>query len=337
MQGPSWKVGIVGCGRIAGLLDHPDSQGPPQTHAQAFWRHPHFKMEAVVESAQDRLRRFKETWQVPRGYVELQSMLKEERLDVVSITSPNEFHFLQAMEILQLPHPPRILWIEKPICLTEKETLQLLELFQGHPTRIIVNHTRRFDPAHQRLAEFLKAKPLGRLVRGRVTTYGGWINNGVHQVDTLRMLFGEEPQLISSTFSGPGRAQDADLEVTLRVQAGVISIETFPEFYFKLFESDFRFEKGRVRLLEAGAQMAVEKVEVNGRGERVLKPVEGFPIEGLVDPLSRAVEAMDRCLQGEDSFLKIGVDLEEACRTMKILWQAQEMAKEEAGLDLVRK
>lgn len=327
-----WRVGIVGCGRIAGLKDVPRSQGPVETHAQAYHRHPAFQLVAAADPSAERRHLFQKTWKVPLICSSLEEMLTRERLDAVSLCSPMELHFVQARWILSAGAPPQVLLMEKPVCLFPEELNRLRNLEGRTGIRIAVNHTRRFDPEYRRLAELTRMGQLGSLIEGKGTYYGGWFNGGSHLVDTLRMLLHAEPKVLQASVCPGGRGEDHNLNVLLSADGAEIRMEGFQETYFQRFEADLCYESGRVRLMDLGTQIVMERVKVNPLGERVLVPLDGFPRNASDGPLANAVEAMEAELQGKPIFRRMGVDLDSAAPSMDLLWRAQELA----GIDGAR-
>lgn len=322
-----WQVGIVGCGRIAGALEQPSRSGPVRTHAQAYHRHHRFRLAACVNPTEESLKRFREKWKIPRGYRQLAAMLEEEQLDVITLCSPSEFHASQGLEILASARRPRVLFLEKPVCLQPEEAPSLLRQAQACGVPVMVNHSRRFDPAHRTLRKRIRSGAFGELVQARCLYYGGWLNNGTHLVDTLRMLLPRQLDLVSSRWAGQGRGQDANLEVDLRAGPAPVEIRPFDENRYQLFELDLCFEQGRVRLLETGFQLWAQKVRVNGWGERVLSPLPGFPRKGLVSPLAQAAGAVAEILDGKSQASDWGADLPSALETMQLVWKAQALAQ----------
>jgi len=298
------------------------------THAQAYVRHPSFELAAAMSPTPAHLHAFQERWHIPRGYLTLEDMLRDDALDVISLCSPNEQHVAQAVEILTSPHRPRVLFMEKPVCGQPHDLDRLVALARHTSVGVLVNHTRRFDPAYRRLAHLVRSGTLGALVSGRCLYYGGWFNIGVHLLDTLRMLFSEDIEVVSASPAGHGRGADSNFHVGLRIGCASVIAEAFDESCYQLFEWDLRFALGRVQLSMDG-NIAVERVEVNGLDERVLAPAEGFPLQGLDSPLLHAVGAIEAYLRGQDPWGALGVDLASASQTMKLLWEAQEMAREE--------
>ncbi len=324
---PVWTVGIVGCGRIAGIRHRPSRTGPILSHAQAYARDSRFRLRAAVDPSKDALAAFQQTWDVAAGYASLPEMLDHETLDVVSLCSPTAWHATQALEILSMPQPPRVLLLEKPVCRTSQELSMLREMVPHTSTTIVVNHTRRFDPAHQQMADLIRSGALGRLRAGRYTYYGGWLNNGTHLIDTLRMLLPGRLEIVAAEAAPGGRPGDDNLVVRCCSGDATIVFEPVEETDYVVFECDLRFENGRVQLLEAGASILVHRVMVNELDERVLARDEQYSQPGLRDPLARTIDVVSACLDGDDPSASIGVDFSTAAETMALVWRAQALVR----------
>ena len=321
-----WSVAIAGTGRIAGLDDTPADSGPARPHAQAFHQHSSFAITAVVNTAPDALKRFRGAWSVPNAYPSLADMLRVQAVDVLVVSTPDPTHYALAMEALSSASPPRVLLIEKPVCLLPDELERLRALSASAGVTVGVNHTRRFDPAHQVLARRVRSGGWGALVDGRCTYYGGWLHNGVHAVDTLRMLFDGEPEVIAAEVVTERRTGDPDLAVKLRWGDAGVELQPFDQARYQLFEIELRFTAGRVRMMDFGLAITMETVTTTETGERVLVPSEDSPLDGLGSPLAPVVGAVAACMSGEDAFRRIGADLDTAAGTMSALWRAIELA-----------
>jgi predicted dehydrogenase len=322
----------VGCGKIAGLFDTPSSKGGIATHARAYHSHPDFQLSAVVDTNADSLTKFQQVWDVPRVYTSPGELCESEWLDVVSVCSPDRFHYQQSIDLLKSQARPKVLLIEKPVCTEPEQLERLRSLASECGTTVAVNHTRRYDPAHREAAHLIQSGMFGRLVSGRCDYYGGWLHNATHVVDTLRMLLNDEPTVISSKVSGTGKPGDEDLDVTLLFGGAEVRIEAFDERHYQLFQSELRFERGIVRLLDFGTHISIEQVEVNKIGERVLIPSACSPLRGLESPMYHTVQAVHSYLSGNDVLARLGVDLNSAANTMNIMWRARELAVQ--GLEL---
>lgn len=322
----TWKAGIVGCGNIAGLHDRPRLTGPVGSHAQAYHRHPAFQLAAAVDTSADRVGQFQQQWHIPQVFSSLQEMLARERLEVVSLCTPDERHYPQTLEILQAKNRPRVLFIEKPLCLEAQELQEMIELADQTGVEVLVNHSRRFDRAHRRVSQMVQQGEMGVLLGGRGVYYGGWLHNGIHLVDTLRLLLGPGLQVAAAAPTVTGKPGDPDLAVTLKVGQAELGLEAFEGSYYQLFELELRFTLGRLRFLDFGSQIHVEAVVENDLGERELKARPDSPWVALDSPLFEAVAAIEAQLHGAKTFQELGVDLHSAAETMKLMWQARELA-----------
>ncbi len=166
-----------------------------------------------------------------------------------------------------------------------------------------------------------------RPFEGRWTYYGGWSHNGTHVVDTLRMFFGDDIEIVSARVKHHERAGDPNLVVELDVQGAPVIVDAFEERYYQVFDATVMFESGVVRLRDFGARIEIETRHVNEVGESVLSADCESPIIGLQSPMWHVVEFVDSILTGTALSESMGVDLGSAEKTMGIIWQAQEMAK----------
>ena len=253
-------------------------------------------------------------------------MLETSTPDVVVVCSPDGSHFRHAKELLEVNRSPKLIIMEKPICETSDELRELQQLASQTETRLIVNHTRRYDAAHQGVTSEIRSGVFGGLLGGSWTYYGGWAHNGSHVVDTLGMMFGDDIEAVDCSHDFVDRRGDPNLNVSLLVQGAQVTLEPFPEEHYQVFESRLLFEGGVIRINDFGNQIVVEVPTVNHLGERVLIPRSDSPIEGLGSPIMSVVNSVASILSGQVSESELGVDLDSAARTMGIIWKAQEMA-----------
>ena len=316
-----FSAAIVGGGRIAGLADKPAEGGPVRTHAQAYVRHPRFRLDAVVDPDPERRERFRSVWRVPNTYASLDELLTAGVPDAVSICSVTSEHYPQLLKVIEHGGIRAVL-AEKPVCEQPQQLQALLDLHATRPdVYVLVNHSRRFDPAHQRVAADIRAGRFGTLVSGRCDYYGGWLHNGTHLVDTLRMLVGEL-RVVAAQPGPPARPGDPCLDVRILAGDAPIDLYGFDERHYQLFEIDLRFTEGRVLARNFGEEIIIEKVTTNAIDERYLAPVEESPLRGLDQPLLDAVDAMARSLVNEPA--GCAPTLQETAITMRVLWEAME-------------
>jgi predicted dehydrogenase len=129
-------------------------------------------------------------WKIPKGFGTLEEVLSSNlSIDVISICSPTKFHFEQVMLAIKLF--PKLVFCEKPVTTTAKETKLLIDECNKAGVLFAVNYTRRWDPEIEKLKQNLDNGFYGKL-RSVVGYYNkGVLNNGSHMVDLLRYLLGE--------------------------------------------------------------------------------------------------------------------------------------------------
>jgi len=314
-----FRAAIVGGGRIAGVADEPRESGPVRTHAQAYARHPRFRLDAVVDPDSNRRERFRDVWNVPNTFSSLDELLAAGAPDAISICSVTSEHYTQLLKIIEHGRTRTIL-TEKPVCEKAEELRSILDAHAAHPeTLVLVNHSRRFDPAHRRVAADIRAGRFGSLLGGRCDYYGGWLHNGTHLVDTLRMFLGDVRPGDAKP-GPPGRPGDRCLDARLFAGEAAIDLFGFDECHYQLFEIDLRFTEGRVAARNFGEEIVIEQVTTNAIEERFLAPAEESPLRGLDEPLRYAVDAMAEFLvSGKPA--DCGATLQDAAETMKVLWE----------------
>lgn len=321
-----FKAAIVGCGNVAGIRDRPQEGSPIYTHAKAYHKHPRFSLVAAASPQLADLVKFKQTWGISTGYATLDEMISSEALDVLSVCTPSSTHAEQLEYVLKSNNKPRVVIAEKPICLKRERFHDLAELASNTNCKVIVNHSRRYDPAHIRIGDLIRSGELGALLRGTCSYYGGWLNNGCHAVDTLRMLLDKEPIIDSTKYGSSRRGDDRCLDVRLFFDGVPIDIISWDESHFQIFEIELRFSDGRILIKDFGFNILVEKAKTNALGYRQLSPHDESPLSGLQAPLYNMVDLVVDYLDGRTSLEGRGILLCEVYRTMDIVWSCIDMA-----------
>lgn len=93
-------------------------------------------------------------------YKSYRNMLKSEDFEIATIATPIKTHFEIALECIKAN---KNLLIEKPICLSEKEAIQLIHLAKEKGVKISVGYIERFNPAIIRLKKIIENGSLGEI------------------------------------------------------------------------------------------------------------------------------------------------------------------------------
>lgn len=206
-----YRVGIIGCGRVASLLEQDYLRGHPCTHAGGYDACPKTKIVAGCDIDEERLRLFKKEWGAKHIYTDYQDMLTKEDLDIVSICSWTDTH--REMAIASAEAGVRGVICEKPMALNLADADEIIESCREHGTKLIINHERRWDANYQKVRELIGEGAIGELrtIVGNVLTGapaprdwhadyhqvggGPMLHDGTHLVDMIR-FFGGEPDWV---------------------------------------------------------------------------------------------------------------------------------------------
>ncbi|MDQ7834243.1 MAG: Gfo/Idh/MocA family oxidoreductase [Humidesulfovibrio sp.] len=226
-------------------------------HARAVAAHPGAELAMLCDLAPEKRAQaaaeFPDTPFVPNA----EELLAAD-LDVVSIASFDDAHYLQARKTIEMG---RHVYLEKPLCLRESETRELAALLRAHPdVRLSSNLVLRTCPRFVRLKQEMDAGALGfvyhleadylwgRLAkltegwRAEMEHYSIILGAAVHMVDLALWLTGQRPVSVAALGSnfatGGTRQRHNDFAVLLMRFPGGLSAKiaahggcTHPHFH----------------------------------------------------------------------------------------------------------
>lgn len=205
MKKKRYKVGIIGCGRIASLLEKDYLRPHPCTHAGGYAAVPRYELKAACDIDKGRLECFGKAWGVKKLYTDYLKMLENEDLDVVSICTWTESH--SEICISAANAGVKGILCEKPMALNLAQADEMLKACEKNKVKLVIAHNRRWYPIYQRVRGAIQKGLLGevRTVVGNVLTgkppgdwhadYNGsgggpFLHDGTHLIDILRFLIG---------------------------------------------------------------------------------------------------------------------------------------------------
>jgi scyllo-inositol 2-dehydrogenase (NADP+) len=180
-------------------------------HAPFLTTMPEFELVAVVERNSEQS---KEKYPWVTVYKSIEELLKDDRIELVVITSPNETHFPYAKMVLEAG---KSVVVEKPFTNTSDEAMILVQLAKKSGKVCSVYHNRRYVADYLTMKDILQKKLLGDLhefeahydrYRPDPRTYGLWREKptpgsgvfydlGSHLVDQALQLFGHPKYVIA--------------------------------------------------------------------------------------------------------------------------------------------
>lgn len=300
MRGEAYKACIIGCGRIGCAFDDDPRRGYVSTHAGAYVRTPGVELAALCDVDREKQDRYGEKFGVPGRYTELTPMLEAERPDILSVCTWSDSH----LEIVQeaVKYGVRAIFCEKPIADSLDAADEMIRICAENDVILQINHQRRFDPFHQRIASFVHGGELGRLQQ--ITCYytAGVSNTGTHLFDLLHLFGGEIAWVqgrISSSFA-PNPA-DPNIDAWIAFANGAMAaIQACDVRDFSIFEICMLGSKGRMRVTQSGFDAVFEEARESHRfaGYKELYPTPS-PVQpdGKREFMLFAVSHLLECLR----------------------------------------
>jgi len=197
------RVGLIGAGGFGYL------------HLSGYKKNENCELIAVASRTEQHAKIAAEKFDIPEWYFgdDWKKMLEENRLDVVSICSPNYLHAPMTIEAIK--NDVNVL-CEKPICISEKELDEIEKLLEKKNLIYFSSFNKRYIEHFNNVKEIVDNEALGKinLIRfffshhGPYTSWkplseqkwffdtekaggGVLLDLGVHCIDILRYLIGE--------------------------------------------------------------------------------------------------------------------------------------------------
>ncbi|GAA6295784.1 Gfo/Idh/MocA family oxidoreductase [Enterocloster asparagiformis] len=195
------KTGIIGCGKVGDF------------HAKAFEALENSEFTAVCDNNIERARAFADRYGV-KAYDDIEAMIRESGLDVVSICTPHPLHANPA--VIAADCGCNVL-IEKPLASSLEDCDRIIEAGDRNHVTIGTMVQRRFYRPCMRIHQAIEDGKIGRPVLGMVTMLGwrdknyydsdpwrgSWkgegggvmVNQAPHQIDLLQWYMGEVDEI----------------------------------------------------------------------------------------------------------------------------------------------
>ena len=190
------RIGIVGVGALGRI--HVGAYGESAAVGRLVICDPDEKRLAEVQAAYP---------VVARGYSSLEAMLEAERLDAVSIITPDHLHRPQSVQCFQAGCH---VLLAKPLATSLEDGRAIVRAAEAAGRILMVAHERRFRPSTIAIRRLLEEGRLGEIIHLRIDSIqdkrtqflkSPWyasaeagrtalVGSGIHEVDRLRFLIG---------------------------------------------------------------------------------------------------------------------------------------------------
>lgn len=258
------RVGVIGCGNIA-----------IHRHLPGYQQNNDVKISAVSDMNFERAKEIAEVYGA-RAYSNYKELLTDKDIDAVSICTPNAMHASYSIEAMS---EGKHVLCEKPMATTLDEAKEMVEVSQRTGKKLMIAHNQRFIPSHQKAKQLIESGAIGKVVSFR-TTFGHagpdagasegentWFFNkgeaglgvmgdlGVHKVDLLRYMLGQEITKVAAfikTLAKKQSAVDDNAVCILETDRGVVGTLAASWSYYNGEENATVIygEKGTLRIEE---------------------------------------------------------------------------------------
>lgn len=311
-----FKCAIIGCGNIGSGYDRKIPKEWSLTHAGAYCLCPKTKLIAAADISPKALEKFGKKWGIDKLYKDSREMIKNEKIDILSLCLPTEKHF-DAFKFACEKNIPAI-FCEKPLSYDLEEAKEMVRMSEDR--LVTVNYFRRWNSTIAQLREKINQGTYGRVSKITARYTKGIFINGSHLVDLMRWFFGEPEGIHLIKINNPD-AKDPGVDFILTFKSNVeVYLLNVPDVNYVFIDIDILTDKGRLVLSQRG--QVIEKFRIISepcyQKFDILKKAEDIETEWK-NCLLRAVQEIVDCLKNGG---KISCSPEDGLRALEICHEA---------------
>jgi len=262
MKKNKFKAAVIGVGNIGADEGKFSKEVSPGTHAGSYNINIDTELSAFVDVNKKNLKSACIFFPGVKSFSSIKEMMKKEKPDIVSISTPTKFHCENVLEVAKFGCKAII--CEKPIAYLIKDAKKMISVCKDKKIKLFVNHQRHFDPLLQKWGiKIQKDKCLGELYQGHAYYYNGLYNNGTHLVDLLSMFVGKIVS-VEGIYNKKTSSNKNDLNIDgflFFKNGAIVSLHSLSKNYGYFSFSIFG-EKGMIEVSNLGYQIKfVKKVK----------------------------------------------------------------------------
>ena len=253
------KVAVIGCGMITNMAHIPGWR----SHADRC------EITAVCSHSIETARETAARWNIPGVYPDAETMLREERPDIVSVCVPNGLH--KAMTLLALSYGAHV-FCEKPVALTYADAKEMFDAAEKAGRTLMACQVLRCSSEYRFARECWENGTLGdvyysefSLIRRRgvpkwgefhkksASGGGAFCDLGVHMVDAALWVAGNpKVKAVSGAASSCIARNEQNVLTSLKESGAPAGVFTQKQYRPEEFEVE-EFAAGTIRLCNGGA------------------------------------------------------------------------------------
>jgi UDP-N-acetylglucosamine 3-dehydrogenase len=311
---PTYTAAIIGLTGIASRrpvepTDVPLAGVMPGSHAAAYHRHPQTTVVAVCDVRPAMIAQFQQTWHdvwpEVRGYTDYRALLADERLDLVSVCTPDHLH--AEITVAAAASGARAILCEKPIATTRADADRMIAAADAHGVLLSIEHTRRWSPIYTRAQQLVRSGRYGTLRAIHCQMVGPramLFRNGTHVIDILCAFADSDPAWVIADLEpgfdhytayqsdgGHDPATDPAASAYVHFANGVRAFYHSMKTPFAGIQFDLFCDSARIEVTDSS--IVVVQVGDHGQWSRTSVPHDHYMASyqlGAVDELIRVLE-----------------------------------------------
>jgi predicted dehydrogenase len=173
----SYRVAFVGTGGIS------------RAHARYYVDNPRTEIVAACDIDPEKLRGFREQFEVPTGYEDYRELLEREQPDILSVCTWHGTH--SEISVAGAEAGVKAILSEKPMGQDLGQARAMVQAAEERGCKLAVHHQLRFAPSYVAARQAIADGAIGTPVTLFWRTGGGMLNNGCHGLDLFRWMLGD--------------------------------------------------------------------------------------------------------------------------------------------------
>ena len=296
----------------------------PWAHAPAYTMVPDTQIVAAADVNQKTVTEFAKRWEVPAVYTDYREMLEREKLDIVSVLTPNFIHCEMTVAAAEAGVP--VVFCEVPMCTSLDEADRMIQACEKAGTQLVIDlgSGRWWAQEYITAREIINAGDIGDIVTMVASFTGGLFLSGTSVLDMLRFFAGSE---VTEVFGWLYDLPSPDSEYVDRGASGFLRFENGVEAICngrdgKPFgEWDIMGTAGRIRI----GNQALELWKVSSGGRFRETASHPFPQWSLAkSPRVAIIERIVAHLRGQQDNIRNGVDGRAAMEIALALYESHD-------------
>ena len=331
-----YRVGVIGCGRIASTMED-ESDVHPITIAGAFDALPNCQIVAACNRGAERLHAFGERWGVDTRYHDYREMLDRESLEVVCVATHPPLH--PEMVVAAAQAGAKGVFCEKPMALSLGECDAMLEACNQAGTKLLVNCSRRWSGEYQAARQLIDSGEIGPLLHivahcqgckpspeWVADTEGPLLHDTVHTFDVLRFFAGDVASVLGTArrrMRHEFRVEDTSFTL-LQFQSGVDGVVISDELTeYERWDVELQCEKGILKLGFGAGLWRAEPIEFEeGSWWNLMSCTSPDPI-WTETPTLRAAQDLIDCIENDRQARCSGSDGRAAVEVIMAIYESE--------------